>query len=88
MMTNRNKTVLYTGVTSNLPQRVEDHKNHSVKGFTNRYNLDKLVYYELIGGDADEAIHREKQLKRWRRDWKEELIHKQNPGWMDLSDEF
>jgi len=86
-MTNLNNTVLYTGMTSDLIRRVEEHKNHDVNGFTSKYNVSKLVYYEVFN-NADDAINREKLLKRWRRSWKEELINKENIGWKDLSEDF
>jgi putative endonuclease len=75
--------VLYIGVTSNLVQRIWQHKNKQVDGFSKKYNVDKLVYFEL----CDEmlgAITREKQLKKWKRDWKIRLIEKENPKWNDL----
>lgn len=84
MMTNRKEGVLYTGVTSNLPKRVWEHKNKvSPESFTSKYNLTQLVYYE--SHDTHEyAIPREKQLKKWQRQWKIELIEKTNPTWRDL----
>ena len=78
----RNGT-LYIGVTSNLLKRVWEHKNNLVAGFTNKYNVHLLVYYELHE-DMGSAISREKQLKKWNRAWKLEMIEKQNPGWRDL----
>lgn len=74
---------LYTGVTSNLHKRIYEHKNKFVDGFTKKYCVDKLVYYE-IHSDIREAILREKQIKRWRRPWKMKLIFSQNPNWEDL----
>ena len=82
----RNGT-LYIGVTSNLPKRVWEHKNDLVEGFTNRYGVHRLVYYELHG-DMVSAISREKQIKKWNRAWKLELIEKQNPNWSDLRGEI
>ena len=83
-MTNKHNTVLYIGVTSNLALRVIKHRNRNwVDSFTARYNCDKLVYFEHFDDIAD-AIAREKQLKGWRRAWKEELINKVNPEWRDL----
>jgi putative endonuclease len=79
----RNGT-LYTGVTSNLQKRVWEHKNHLVEGFTKKYKVDLLVYFEVFE-NAEQAIIREKRLKRWRRSWKLDLIEKGNPGWEDLS---
>ncbi len=76
---------LYVGVTSNLLQRVWHHKNHVVKGFTERYGVTQLVYFEPHN-TAESAIVREKQLKEWKRQWKINLIEKANPYWHDLSD--
>src|SRR5205809_4231995 len=84
MMTNRSRVVLYTGVTSKLEGRVWEHKNHVVKGFTSKYKLDRLVYYEQFS-DAVSAITREKEIKSWRREKKNELVRKLNPKWEDLS---
>jgi len=78
----RNGT-LYIGVTSNLIQRVWQHKNNQVAGFTQKYNVHTLVYYELHEV-MESAILREKQMKKWRRDWKIKLIEKSNPQWDDL----
>ncbi len=82
----RNGT-LYIGVTSDLVRRVYSHKNNLVEGFTKKYNIHNLVYYEQRGS-AEDAIVREKQLKRWKRSWKLELIEKDNPQWKDLYDEL
>ena len=82
----RNGT-LYIGVTSNLLKRVWEHKNDLVEGFTKRYEVHRLVYYELHG-DMETAIRREKQMKKWNRAWKLELIEKQNPDWRDLWEEI
>jgi len=84
IMTNRKFGVLYTGVTNNLHRRVWEHKKRQVSGFTCKYHLDKLVYYEVANSPLS-AFAREKQLKRWRRKWKFELIEKENPDWNDLS---
>ncbi len=78
----RNGT-LYVGVTSNLRKRVWEHKNELVEGFTKRYGVHHLVYYEIYD-DMMSAITREKQIKKWNRAWKLELIEKQNPDWKDL----
>ena len=75
--------VLYIGVTSNLVQRVYQHKEKLIEGFSAKYNLTKLVYFERFD-DMENAILREKELKRWRREWKNELINKVNPSWRDL----
>ena len=74
---------LYIGVTSDLAKRVWEHKNDSVEGFTKKYGVHRLVYYELHD-DMPAAITREKQVKKWNRAWKLELIENQNPGWNDL----
>jgi putative endonuclease len=71
------------GVTSNLVKRVYEHKNNIIEGFTKKYNIHKLVYYETTN-DIESAIRREKQLKKWNRKWKIELIEKNNPKWRDL----
>lgn len=75
--------VLYTGITSNLPKRVYEHREGLADGFSKQYFVKKLVYYEIYA-DAPTAIHREKCIKRWKRDWKIELIEKENPNWNDL----
>jgi len=78
----RNGT-LYIGVTSNLIKRIYEHKNNFIEGFTKKYNVHSLVYYEMTE-DVTSAIEREKQLKKWKRNWKIELIEKKNPEWKDL----
>ena len=83
IMANNFNGTLYVGVTSDLTKRVWQHKNHVVKGFTDKYNVDKLVYFE-IWQDELGAIEREKKLKHWNRKWKKDLIAKQNPHWNDL----
>ena len=74
---------LYIGVTSDLVRRVYEHKTKIVPGFTKRYAIDKLVLFEIFD-DPVSAIAREKELKKWRRDWKTRLIDEQNPNWDDL----
>jgi len=86
-MTNKNNTVLYIGVTSELVKRVYQHKTKAYKGFTAKYNCDKLVYFEVYT-DINEAISREKQLKNGNRKRKNELVDKENPDWNDLSEEW
>ena len=86
MASTRNGT-LYVGVTSDLIKRVWEHQNHVVKGFTDRYNVDKLVHYEVFQDELN-AIHREKILKNWHRQWKINLIQKGNPNWIDLYNEI
>ena len=84
ILSNKANTVLYVGVTNNLERRVYEHKNKLIDGFTKRYNVDKLVYFETTS-DIDEAIKREKALKNLVRRKKEELINSINPEWVDLS---
>jgi len=84
IMTNKNKTTLYIGVTNDLPRRIYEHKNHLVKGaFTDKYNLEFCIYYEEFAY-FDLAIQREKELKKWNRQKKENLINKTNPEWSEL----
>lgn len=78
---------LYVGITSDLHKRVFEHKAHAIPGFTARYDVDRLVYFEVFE-DPLNAIAREKQLKKWRRAWKVELIERDNPEWRDLAEEF
>jgi len=85
IMTNRSGT-LYTGVTNDLARRVYQHKHKLVRGFTSRYNIDRLVYSEMFG-DVRQAIAREKEIKGWLRAKKIALIEAVNPGWKDLSQE-
>ena len=83
--TNRRDGTLYVGVTSNLPRRAFEHREGCVKGFTQRYALKRLVYYEYFD-DIRDAIQREKPIKHWPRAWKVRLIHAANPEWDDLYD--
>ena len=87
ILTNYNNTTLYIGVTGNLQRRIYEHKNKLADGFTKKYNVNKLVYYEITE-DIEVALNREKQLKRWHRDWKINLIKSVNPEFTDLSDEI
>ena len=87
MMTNWNNKVLYTGVTNNLERRVYEHKNKLTKGFTAKYNINKLVYFDY-SEDVTSAISREKVIKGWSRQKKNELIESVNPKWKDLSIKF
>ena len=87
ILTNKTNRVLYIGVTNNLERRIFEHKNKLVEGFTKKYNLSKLIYYEATN-DIDSALEREKQLKNWHRDWKLNLINSFNPDWRDLSKDF
>jgi putative endonuclease len=82
----RNGT-LYIGVTSDLKRRVRQHKNGALEGFTKKYHVHMLVYYEC-GESIKAAIAREKQLKKWNRKWKLRLIERENPGWNDLYEEL
>ena len=82
----RNGT-LYVGVTNNLARRVTEHKSGAVPGFTRQYGVDQLVYFEEYASVL-EAREREYKMKRWRRDWKLELIEKLNPNWRDLSSDI
>ena len=84
IMTNKSKT-LYTGVSNNLTRRIYEHKNKLIEGFTKKYNIDKLVYFELFNNVGD-AIRREKQIKGWLRKKKIALIESINPEWKDLSE--
>ena len=83
ILANDANTVIYVGVTSNLIQRVFQHKQKLAEGFSKRYNVDKLVYFEFYE-DMDSAIYREKRLKKWQQRWKERLIIKVKPEWKDL----
>ena len=83
ILCNKRNGTLYTGVTSNIVKRVYEHKHNLVEGFTKKYNVHRLVWYEQLES-VNSAISREKQLKRWKRAWKLELIEKYNPKWNDL----
>lgn len=85
ILTNKNNTVLYVGVTNNLERRLWEHKNASYNSFCRRYNVDKLVYLESCNS-AQDAILREKQIKKWNRKKKEKLIGKNNPKWNSLNE--
>ncbi len=87
ILTNKRNGTLYTGVTSQLLQRTYLHKSKTIKGFTKKYDISRLVYYESFH-DIYRAIHREKQLKRWKREWKLDLIESVNPLWEDLSEDI
>ncbi len=83
-MTNKNRTTLYLGVTTNLIKRVSEHRTHYYKGsFTDKYNLELIVFYEFHS-TIEEAISREKQVKKWIRAKKDKLINELNPDWIDL----
>ena len=87
IVTNKKRGSLYIGITSELPKRIWEHKNKTFKGFTEKYNLDKLVYYGVFD-DSENAIRREKNLRKWNRNWKIELIEKTNPEWINLYEEI
>jgi putative endonuclease len=87
ILANKRNGTLYTGVTSSLATRVYQHKNGLIHGFTKKYGLERLVYFE-VHDDIREAIRREKQIKWWRRKWKLELIEQSNPNWHDLYDDI
>ena len=83
IMSNEKRGAIYVGVTSNLIKRIYEHKNNMFKGFTSKYSLHRLVYFEIINFGND-AFNREKQLKSWNRAWKIRLIEKDNSEWKDL----
>ena len=87
IITNKRNGTLYTGVTSDLIKRVAEHKEGSIDGFSKRYDLKMLVWYE-VHDDINEAIKREKQIKNWERNWKLRIIEDKNPDWLDLYDEI
>lgn len=87
ILTNYEETTLYIGVTSDLTKRIYEHKQKINPGFSSKYNLNKLVYYEMTSSSSD-AIAREKQLKRWHREWKWNLIKEFNPELIDLSKDW
>ncbi len=83
ILASRRNGTLYTGVTNDFLRRVQEHKRDATPGFTSRYGVHMLVYYE-IHGDIQRAIQREKRVKRWNRAWKIQLIERENPRWHDL----
>ncbi len=83
ILASKKNGTLYIGITNDLIKRVYEHKNNLIEGLTEKYSVHKLVYYEETG-DINSAIKREKQLKKWNRNWKLELIEKKNPNWKDL----
>ena len=87
IITNQENGTIYAGVTNNLARRFYEHKNKLLPGFTNKYGLNKLVYFEETSS-VESAINREKRLKSWRRYWKLVLINKLNPNWEDISDKL
>lgn len=87
ILTNLSNKVLYTGITNNLERRLYEHKHKLIKGFTEKYNVNKLIYFDSTT-DVKSAIAREKQIKGWTRRKKVELIESVNPLWKDLSEDF
>ena len=87
IITNKPKGTLYIGVTNNLQRRIYEHKNKLVEGFSSRYNLDKLVYFECFDNE-EYAIKREKRIKKYNRNWKITLIESLNPNWIDLYEDI
>ena len=85
ILTNRNGNVMYIGVTNNLERRLYEHKHHLADGFTHKYNVTKLVYFEYTS-DVRVALEREKELKGWSRKKKDALVETQNPEWRDLGE--
>lgn len=84
IMASNNSNSIYIGVTNDLKKRVNEHKNHTNEGFSSKYNCVNLVYFEKFN-DIEKAIKREKKLKSWKRDWKDDLIKKDNPKFYDLA---
>ena len=87
ILSNWDDSVIYIGITGNLPRRLYEHRNGLADGFTKKYNVHKLVYFEQTN-DVRAALEREKQLKCWRREKKNALISKENPNWNDLSEQW
>ncbi len=87
ILSSKRNGTLYIGVTNDLERRLYEHRNNLIEGFTNKYNVHHLVYYEDVN-DIQSALQREKQLKRWTRKWKIELIEKVNPEWRDLAEDY
>lgn len=87
ILASKKNGTLYIGVTNNLARRVYEHRNDLIEGFTKKYNVHRLVFYEQFT-DINNAIETEKRLKGWNRKWKIELIERTNPGWKDLYDEL
>ena len=84
ILANKRNGTLYTGLTAQLPERLEQHRSNQVPGFTRKYNVKRLVHFERYN-DLTEARLRERRVKRWPRKWKIDLIEKSNPDWNDLS---
>ncbi len=84
ILTNYDNSLIYIGVTNNLERRLYEHENKLIKGFTEKYYINKLVYFEETS-DIESAINREKEIKKWRREKKNDLVNKSNPEWKELS---
>ena len=87
ILANKKDGILYIGLTNELERRLEEYKTKQLRGFTYKYNIDKLAYFEEFE-TYEEAFIRERRLKKWNRNWKIELIEEENPGWLDLSAEW
>jgi len=87
ILANKRNRTLYIGITNDLVRRISEHKSGMIEGFTKKYSIDKLVYYESTT-DVSETIAKEKRLKKWKRQWKIDLIENSNPDWRDLSEDF
>ena len=85
ILSNFSNTTLYIGVTNDLKRRIYEHKNKLIEGFTEKYNISKLVYFEETSS-IESAIQREKNLKKWKREWKNKLIEESNPEYKDISE--
>ena len=83
ILSNKKNGTLYIGMTNNLIRRIYEHKQGMISGFTRKHDLDKLVFYQK-SGSVESAINREKQMKKWKREWKIKLIERNNPEWEDL----
>lgn len=87
ILTNKKNGTLYVGVTNNLERRMFEHKHKLVEGFTKKYRLDRLIYFEVFQY-VNDAIKREKNIKKWKRQWKINLIEEENPDWDDLAKDW
>lgn len=87
ILTNKTDSVMYIGVTNDLRRRINEHREEMIEGFTKKYHVHKLVYYEVFE-NIEKAIQREKQLKRWNREKKNQLVESLNPAYKDLVEEF
>ena len=87
IMTNRPQGVLYTGMTDDLIKRAWEHRTHIRPGFTDKYNCEQLVWYE-IHESRESAFARERRIKKWKREWKVKLVEEMNPGWQDLFEQI